>query len=137
MRVWFVAYDEHYVCRNLIGGLVTLPLKGDLGPGLPARLHVDGQHLLLLPHGAVIGHHPAGDLHAFGHSSVDVLQGHVEVVFDGWILRFFFARPNVERMGSEGSAGRGVAEIEAAAQATECKGIVQIVHIVVVQVIRE
>ena len=135
MWVWFVAYDEHYVCRNLIGGLVTLPLKCDLGTRLPARLDVNGQNLLLLPHGAVIGHHPAGYFHAFGHPSIDVLQGDVEVVFDGRILRFFFARPNIEGMGPERGAGRGVAEIEAAAEAAECKGIVQVVrHVVVVGV---
>ena len=31
--------DEHYVGGDLVGGLVTLALERDLGPGLPARLH--------------------------------------------------------------------------------------------------
>ena len=37
--------DEHYVGGDLVGGLVTLSLERDLGPGLPARLHVYCQHL--------------------------------------------------------------------------------------------
>ena len=37
--------DEHDVGGDLVGGLVTLSLERDLGPGLPARLHVNCQHL--------------------------------------------------------------------------------------------
>ena len=45
MDVRLVPDDEHDVGGDLVGGLVPLPLERDLGPGLPARLHVDGQHL--------------------------------------------------------------------------------------------
>ena len=43
--VGLVPDDEHDVGGDLVGGLVTLALERDLGPGLPARLHVDCQHL--------------------------------------------------------------------------------------------
>ena len=43
--VGLVPDDEHDVGGDLVWSLVTFPLERDLGPGLPAWLHVDGQHL--------------------------------------------------------------------------------------------
>ena len=43
--VRLVPDDEDDVCWYLVGGLVPLPLKGDLRTRLPAGLHVDRQHL--------------------------------------------------------------------------------------------
>ena len=45
MDVGLVPDDEHDVGGDLVRGLVTLPLERDLGPRLPAWLHVNGQHL--------------------------------------------------------------------------------------------
>ncbi len=39
--VRLVADNEDDISGNLVGGLVTLPLEGDLRTRLPARLHVD------------------------------------------------------------------------------------------------
>jgi hypothetical protein len=43
--VRLVADNEDDIRGNLVGGLVPLPLERDLRTGLPARLHVDRQHL--------------------------------------------------------------------------------------------
>ena len=43
--VGLVPDDEHDVGGDLVWSLVTFPLERDLGPGLPAWLHVNGQHL--------------------------------------------------------------------------------------------
>ena len=57
--VRLVADYEDNVGRDLVGGLVTLPLEGDLGAGLPAWLDVNGEHLLLLLSGPVVPNHAA------------------------------------------------------------------------------
>ena len=44
-RVRLVPDDEHNVGGDLVGRLVALALERDLGAALPARLHVDGEHL--------------------------------------------------------------------------------------------
>ena len=48
--------------------LVSLPLEGDLGARLPARLDVDGENLLLLLGRAVTSHHAPRDLHPLRHA---------------------------------------------------------------------
>ena len=48
--------------------LVPLPLEGDLGARLPARLDVDGENLLLLLGSAVTCHHAPRDLHPLRHA---------------------------------------------------------------------
>ena len=58
MLVRFIPDDKDDVGRDLVGRLVPLPLEGDLGPRLPARLHVDGEYLLLLSGSAVVVDHP-------------------------------------------------------------------------------
>ena len=44
-HVRLVPDDEHNVGGDLVGRLVALSLERDLGAALPARLHVDGEHL--------------------------------------------------------------------------------------------
>lgn len=88
MRMGLVLDDEDDVCGDLVGGLVALPLEGDLGACLPAGLDTDGQDLLLFAGGAVVGHHSPRDLHPLGHPPVDVLQGHQQVVLDRRVLLF-------------------------------------------------
>ena len=68
VRVGLVPDNKHDVGWDLVGRLVAFALEGDLGPGLPARLHVDGENLLLLLRSPVRRHHPPRDLHPLRHA---------------------------------------------------------------------
>ena len=76
--VRLVPDDEDDVGWDLVRRLVSLPLEGYLRSRLPARLDVDGEHLLLLLRRPVRTHHPSRDLHplcyTLKHKLVNVLQ---------------------------------------------------------------
>jgi len=84
--VRLVPDDEHNVGGNFSGRLVALLLEGDLGAGLPAGLDGYRQELLLLAGTAVRLNDAPGDFHFLNTAVVDLLQRHIEIVFDGRIL---------------------------------------------------
>ena len=114
VRMGLVLDDEDDVCGYLVWGLVALPLEGDLGAALPARLHVDGEHLaaielrmytlvkiksalveylFLLSHAAVVADDAPGNLHALRDALADVLQGDQQVVLHRRVLHLLLLGP--------------------------------------------
>jgi len=82
----FVPDDEHNVGGDFAGRLVALLLEGDLRAGLPARLDGYLQDLVLLAGTAIRLDDASGDFHFLNTAVVDLLQRHIEIVFDGRIL---------------------------------------------------
>jgi len=128
----FVPNDENDVCRDLVRALIALLLESDFGARLPARLDVDGEHLVLLLGGAVRLQHPPRDLHLLGGALGDLLQGHVEVVLDRRVLLLVFAHAHA----AAGAAAVDVERLRAvsvAARPTEAAQVRErVVHVHVV-----
>lgn len=121
-----VAYDKHNVGRNLVPPLIPFLLECDFCASLPSGLHVDREHLVLFASGAVGLQHLPRYLHLLRAALGDILQRHVQVVFDGGVLQFVLAAVgavHIERVAAKGASG---------APQGGGKGIVD-VHVVVVE----
>lgn len=84
--VRLLLHDEDDVGGDAARDLVTLLGEGDLGARLPARLHVDAHHLVLLAPGAGRIQHLARDLHLLRAALVQLLEREPELVFDRGVL---------------------------------------------------
>lgn len=87
VRVRLVLEDEDDVSRDVVRRGVPFFGERDFGSLLPAPFDDNVQDLILSPHGPAIGVEPsAGDLHPLGGAVVDLFQGHLQLVDDGWVL---------------------------------------------------
>lgn len=81
-----VPNNEHYVGGDFSWPLIALLLEGDLGPGLPAWLDGYLKGLVLFAGAAIWLDDASGDFHFLNTAMVDLLERHIEIVFDGRIL---------------------------------------------------
>lgn len=110
--------NEGDVCRRAVEGLIPLPGEGDPGPGLPAFLHHNVQHLLLGSQASAVGVEAAAcDLYLLCAAMHHLVQGHRQVVHHGLARQVPCALPQAGLVTgeatqvSEGGSPEGVEKV--------------------------
>lgn len=104
--VRLVPDNEHNISRNLVAALVSFPLKRYFCACLPTWFHIDCQHFVLFLWRSIWLKDTSWYLHFLCTTATDVLQCYIQIMLNGWILKFILIATGrscveVERMRPE------------------------------------